>query len=62
MHKIPFKGNTLHCTATPDRREHFDENKVEICGVDTAKLPVLKMKRCVNYFVKCKVEISAREN
>ena len=36
-------------------------NKVEICGVDTAKLPVLKMKRCVNYFVKCKVEISARE-
>ena len=44
VQQLPIGGNTL------------TRNKVEICGVDTAKLPVLKMMKCVNYFVKCKVE------
>ena len=43
VQQLPIGGNTL------------TRNKVEICGVDTAKLPVLKMMKCVNYFVKCKV-------
>ena len=43
MHIFPPQGNTVFCTATPMRREKgLTRNKVEICGVDTSKLPVLK--------------------
>ncbi len=43
MHIFPCRGDTEPCTAAPDRREiALTRNKVEICGVDTSKLPVLK--------------------
>jgi RNA polymerase sporulation-specific sigma factor len=43
VHIFPSQGDTVFCTATPMRREKgLTRNKVEICGVDTSKLPVLK--------------------
>lgn len=58
-----FSRRYLSCTATPVRREKgLTRNKVEICGVDTSKLPVLKNEEMRLLFKQMQAgDISARE-
>ncbi len=64
MHIFPPQGDTVFCTATPMRREkRLTRNKVEICGVDTSKLPVLKNEEMRLLFKQMQAgdDTSARE-
>lgn len=62
MHKIPDYGDTFTCTTSPVRRELMTRNKVEICGVDTSKLPVLKNPEMRKLFEQLQNgDLSARE-
>jgi RNA polymerase sporulation-specific sigma factor len=63
VHIFPPQGNTVFCTAAPVRREKgLTRNKVEICGVDTSKLPVLKNEEMRLLFKQMQEgDISARE-
>jgi RNA polymerase sporulation-specific sigma factor len=63
VHKIPSKGDTLLCTASPSLGgKTLTRNKVEICGVDTSKLPVLKNDEMRKLFQQLQSgEIAARE-
>jgi RNA polymerase sporulation-specific sigma factor len=63
VHIFPAQGDTVFCTATPVRREkRLTRNKVEICGVDTSKLPVLKNEEMRLLFKQMQAgETSARE-
>jgi RNA polymerase sporulation-specific sigma factor len=63
VHIFLPQGNTVFCTATPVRREKsLTRNKVEICGVDTSKLPVLKNEEMRLLFKQMQAgDISARE-
>lgn len=42
MHNFRYEGDTLFVQHLPSRRETMARHKVEICGVDTSKLKVLK--------------------
>lgn len=44
MHKFPFQGDTENGNQLLGRVLLLTRHKVEICGVDTSKLPVLKNK------------------
>jgi RNA polymerase sigma-E/F/G factor len=63
VHIFPTQGDTVFCTAAPVRREKgLTRNKVEICGVDTSKLPVLKNEEMRLLFKQMHSgDISARE-
>jgi RNA polymerase sporulation-specific sigma factor len=64
VHIFPPQGDTVFCTATPMRREkRLTRNKVEICGVDTSKLPVLKNEEMRLLFKQMQAgdDTSARE-
>jgi len=63
VHIFPAQGDTVFCTAAPMRREKgLTRNKVEICGVDTSKLPVLKNEEMRLLFKQMQEgDISARE-
>ena len=63
MHIFPTRGDTELCTAAPVGREKVSRNKVEICGVDTSKLPVLKNEEMRKLFKQMQDEgdTTARE-
>lgn len=44
VHIFPFPGDTVFCTYLLLGGNDLARNKVEICGVDTSKLPVLSNK------------------
>lgn len=62
MHIFPSLGDTLRCTKLRLGGNHMARNKVEICGVDTATLPVLKNEEMRKLFVELQNgDITARE-
>ena len=62
MHKIPSKEILYTVQQLPIGGNTLTRNKVEICGVDTAKLPVLKNDEMRKLFREMQSgEISARE-
>jgi RNA polymerase sporulation-specific sigma factor len=63
VHIFPARGDTVFSTAAPMRRENrLTRNKVEICGVDTSKLPVLKNEEMRILFRQMQAgDITARE-
>jgi RNA polymerase sporulation-specific sigma factor len=63
VHIFPSQGDTVFCTVAPMRRENrLTRNKVEICGVDTSKLPVLKNEEMRLLFRQMQAgDITARE-
>ncbi|MTI95024.1 MAG: RNA polymerase sporulation sigma factor SigG [Firmicutes bacterium] len=61
-HILSRPGDTLCCTGIPYREATSVINKVEICGVNTAKLPVLKNAQMRSLFVSLqKGDYSARQ-
>lgn len=61
MHIFPFRGDTVFCKALLGGGNHM-RNKVEICGVDTSKLPVLKNEEMRELFKKMHAgDLDARE-
>ncbi len=62
MHKSPSKEILYTVQQLPIGGNTLTRNKVEICGVDTAKLPVLKNDEMRKLFREMQSgEISARE-
>jgi RNA polymerase sporulation-specific sigma factor len=63
VHIFPSTGDTLFCTALLVGGKDVTRNKVEICGVDTSKLPVLKNEEMRRLFRQMQDEgdLTARE-
>ena len=62
MHIFSSHGDTEFCTALLEEGKNLSRNKVEICGVDTSKLPVLKNDEMRILFKEMQAgDISARE-
>jgi RNA polymerase sporulation-specific sigma factor len=62
MHKFPFQGDTLLVQHLLLGGKEMARNKVEICGVDTSKLPVLKNEEMRKLFRQMQSgELHARE-
>ncbi len=63
MHIFPIRGDNEFCKALlGGGKDKMMRNKVEICGVDTSKLPVLKNEEMRELFKKMQAgDLSARE-
>lgn len=62
MHIFPFEGDTESWQHLLQGGKDMTRNKVEICGVDTSKLPVLKNEEMRELFRQMQAgDISARE-